>query len=283
MSTTKTGEIVKKADVHANARALVTKMSGEIAKALPRHLTPERMARVVMTALTKTPKLAECTQASFAGAILTASQLGLEPNTPLGECYLIPYGTECTLLIGYAGMMSLARRSGEVSSIYAHAVRDGDTFDYELGLDMKLTHKPSNAPDREAKAITHAYAVAKMKDGERIFTVLSIAQVESRRARSRASKSGPWVTDYEAMVLKTAVRALFKWLPKSIEMATAESIEVAQERGESTPIDIDTRTQNALLAQGIVLETTASGDTYDASAGEISPEEEQRMEKETAQ
>ena len=95
---------------------------GEISKALPRVMTSERFSRMVLTAITQTPKLAQCSPQSFIGAMLNAAQLGLEPNTPLGQAYLIPYGNQCQFQIGYKGLIDLAHRSGEIKDIEAHIV-----------------------------------------------------------------------------------------------------------------------------------------------------------------
>ena len=128
-------------------RAYMAKMKGEIAKALPSVITPERFTRIVTTAISSNPKLAETTPESFLGAMMTAAQLGLEPNTPLGQAYLIPFRNhgklECQFQLGYKGLIDLAYRSGQVSIIQAHEVREGDEFSYEFGLDPKLTHKPA--------------------------------------------------------------------------------------------------------------------------------------------
>lgn len=215
-------DMQKKPDLYA----ALERMKPAIASALPKHCSPDRMARIALTALRTVPKLAECTPQSFFGAIMQASQLGLEVCSPLGMAYIIPYGTEATLIIGFQGLMDLARRSGMVKSIRAHEVCENDAFSWELGLDPKLYHKPSEG---ERGRMTHVYAVAKLSDGEPIFTVLTMQQVDSYRARSRASKSGPWVTDYESMARKTAVRRLFTWLPKSAEMAQAVQSDDASE------------------------------------------------------
>jgi recombination protein RecT len=201
--------------------ALLERMRPAISQALPKHISAERIARIALTAVRANPALALCTPQSFLGSLLQASQLGLEVNTPLGQAYLIPYKDVCTLVIGYQGMLDLARRSGMVKAIYAYPVFEGDAFDYELGLEPQLKHKPTDKPG----PLTHVYAVARLTDGEPIFTVLTRATVETFRARSRAKDNGPWVTDYTAMSLKTAVRRLFTWLPKSAEQATALAIE----------------------------------------------------------
>lgn len=209
--------------------SLLEKMKPAIAQALPKHISAERIARIALTAVRSNPALAKCSPQSFLGSLLQASQLGLEVNTPLGHAYLIPYGEVATLVIGYQGMLDLSRRSGMVKAIYAHPVFEGDTFEYELGLEPKLVHKPG----AKRGQLTHVYAVARLTDGEPIFTVLDRADVERYRARSRASKSGPWVTDFDAMAMKTAVRRLFRWLPKSAEQASAAALDEASEHDQS--------------------------------------------------
>ncbi len=217
---------------------MLQRMGPEIARALPKHLTPDRMARICLTALRTTPKLAECTKASFAGSIMACAQLGLEPNTPLGLAYLIPYRdrrnnvTVCQIVLGYQGMIDLALRSGRVTSIKAMAVHEGDEFDFEHGLHERLVHRPIGDEDAP---ITHAYAIAQIKDGSPIFWVLSRPQIEKRRKRGASGKgvSTPWDTDYEAMAMKSSVRALWRWLPKSAEMATAQILEDSGDRGEA--------------------------------------------------
>lgn len=224
-----TTEIAKQSPVDRIA-TLVRRMEPEFKRALPQHFRPDRMARIVMTAFRTTPKLAECSEMSLLGSILTASQLGLEINTPLGQAYLIPYGNTCQLIVGYQGYIDLARRSGFIDRIYAHCVFEGDEFSYSYGLNPTIHHVPSEHPDREdPKKITHVYAVAHQKDGGPLMRVLSRSQVEARRKRSKAAQNGPWVTDYEAMVMKTAVRALWPWMPRSVEMNIVHSIEQMDE------------------------------------------------------
>jgi recombination protein RecT len=290
--TTKNGEIVKapkQLSPADNMVGMLQRMLPEIQRALPRHVTPERMARVAMTAVRTTPDLAICTVPSFVGCVMQAAQLGLEPNTPLGHAYLIPRRDKslkpternCTLIVGYQGYIELARRSGMVSSIYAYAVRDGDAFEYELGLTPNIKHKPSEDENRESKPITHVYAVAAMRDStERVFVVLTRAQVEARRKRSAASGSGPWVTDYEAMCLKTAVRALWKWLPKSAEIARAEALEEAADMGNAQTHALDPIVSEALTKGGLIEEAELvdpNEPRVDRDAGEVSDEELRRV------
>lgn len=269
--TDKNGQIMKPAAAQGGMRKnasslgallLDPKMQREIARALPDHLKPERMVRILITALKTTRKLAECSADSFLGCIMQAAQLGLEPNTPLGHCYLIPREdrrrgqTLCTLLVGYQGMLELSYRTGHVVEVGAQVVRRGDEFEYEYGLHPKLRFRPSMDAMRDMDAdrfpITHVWGKAEMKSGGQPWVVLSRAQIEARRARSQASESGPWVTDYEAMAQKTAVRALWKFLPKSTEMAQAEALEVAAESGRSQVAVFSDDVKESLLKQGLV-------------------------------
>jgi recombination protein RecT len=249
--TAKNGEIIPRAEKPQKSLAeLLQNMQPEIARAVPKHVNPDRMVRIALTSLRMNPDLLKCSPASFLGCVMSAAQLGLEIGGPLALAYLIPFKTECTLIVSYRGMMNLARRSGMVQAIYAYDVRDGDKFSYRLGLSPNIDHEPSEDATREEKPITHVYAVAKLKDGEPIFTVLTKAQVEKFRQRSRAANSGPWVTDYTAMALKTAVRRLFTWLPQSSEMALAAALDEAPELGQRQAAVWDPSVTEALESKG---------------------------------
>ncbi len=231
-----TGAIVdeKKTPVDKVAALLSSPgMQAQIKAALPRHMTPERLARIVTTEIRKVPKLAECTPMSFFGAVIQCAQLGLEPGNALGHAYLLPYGKDVQLIIGYRGMIDLARRSGQIVSIDARAVYEGDKFDCQLGLDPHIDHVPDwNNPNRtKADKLQFVYAVAKLKDGGIQFDVMSRAEVEAIRARSKAGNGGPWKTDYTAMALKSVVRRLFKFLPVSIEIQTAVGLDERADAG----------------------------------------------------
>lgn len=271
LATDKSGQIQKQPEQKRTLAGLVTQLKDEIARALPRHLTPDRMARVVMTALRTVPGLAECTQESFAGCLMQLAQLGLEPNTPLQHAWLIPRRdnrnnrTECTMIIGYQGYLELFRRAG--SNAQSHIVRDGDTFSYSLGLHPTLNHIPSPAADRETKPITYVYAVARTKEFPEspIFNVLSTPQVEARERRSSTfGKSfSPWKSDRPAMFEKTGIRAIAKWVPKQAELALAVAIDEAGEDGRSQMRELDPGVAEVLAARGL-LEADSSVDIVDA-------------------
>jgi recombination protein RecT len=220
----------------ATVRDLFEKSKGQIRMALPKHVNADRLLRVVLTSVQKTPTLLDCDRVSLLGAVMQAAQLGLEVDNGLGHAYLVPYGKTATLILGYRGMIDLARRSGQLSTIYAEVVHEKDAFDYEMGLRPRLTHKPSDEDD--PGAFTHVYAVAKLRDGGEQFVVMSKRQVEAIRTRSKASANGPWKTDTEEMIKKTAIRRLFKVLPVSIEMATAAALNDAADIGAPQTFDI---------------------------------------------
>lgn len=263
--TTKDGEIVPRQPEKKpgdRMSEIVKAMVPALATALPKHMTAERMARIVLTAIRMNPKLAECTPASFIGCVLSCAQLGLEPNTPLGLAFLIPRKNnkknllECTLQLGYLGMTDLAGRAGV--DVFAYVVRKGDTFAYELGMTPTMRHVPSEDPDREKQPVTHSYCVSVTQDGRRSFTVLTAAQIESRRARSASPNEGPWVTDYEAMANKTAVRAHFRWMPKQTEkssiLAQAVALDEAPEAGKALSTAMDPMILEAMQREGLDVE-----------------------------
>lgn len=237
-----------------------------IARVLPRHLTAERMTRMLLNAVRTTKDLDQCSLPSFAASILTCSQLGLEPNTILGLAYLIPRNMKverngrefremtCTFQVGYKGYLELARRSGLSRGVYAHAVRDTDEFDYWYGLEQGLIHKPSKAAGREERPITYVYAVCRLKDAEPVFRVLSKAEVDKRRDRGGAAKGfSPWKTDYEAMAQKTGVRALAPWMPVSPELATAFQADLLADKGKAPSRLLDEEQTAELAKTGIFM------------------------------
>ncbi|RJT47197.1 recombination protein RecT [Rahnella woolbedingensis] len=218
-------------------------MKNQLAAALPRHMTADRMIRIVTTEIRKNPELAGCNQQSFIGSVVQCSQLGLEPGNALGHAYLLPFNKnkknpqtgkwevvskDVQLIIGYRGMIDLARRSGQIVSISARTVREGDYFSFSYGLEENLTHRPGESED---SPITHVYAVAKLKDGGVQFEVMTFKQVEKVRAGSKAGTSGPWVSHWEEMAKKTVIRRLFKYLPVSIEMQKAVIMDEKAEAG----------------------------------------------------
>ena len=197
----------------------IKKMQGEIAKALPSVLTPERFTRITLSALSTNAKLAQTTPKSFLGAMMTSAQLGMEPNTPLGQAYLIPYKNhgvlECQFQLGYKGLIDLAYRSGQVSTIQAQTVYENDEFEYELGLEPKLRHVPAKTNRGEP---IFFYAVFRTKDGGYGYEVMSIDDVRTHAKKySKAYGNGPWQTNFEEMAKKTVLKKALKYAPLKTE------------------------------------------------------------------
>lgn len=206
-------------------------MQQQFAAALPKHLSPERFGRIAITALTRTPKLRECTQESVFKCLLDLSAMGLEPDGR--HAHLIPYGKECTLIIDYKGLVSLIRRSGEVAKIHADVICENDEFEHSMGEVTQHTYDLKK--DRGEPYA--AYAQVTLKDGSVQAVIMPKADIESIRKRSRAGNSGPWQTDWHEMAKKTAFRRLTKWLTISPEItdAFAKADEYEFERRNVTP------------------------------------------------
>ena len=228
------GQLVRTADT------LKTFLSSEkartaIAEALPSHMTPERVIMVAAAEVAKTPALASCTLSSVYLSIVRLAQVGLEPGGPLGHAYMVPYGQTATPIIGYRGMIDLARRSGHVSTIEAHCVHEGDHFRHQLGDNPLIEHVPTMTDRGD---IIAAYAIARLRDGTTQREVMTRDEIDAIRARSKAGRNGPWVTDFSEMARKTVVRRLFKYLPTSVELANAVAIDDEQYQ-EARFVDVD--------------------------------------------
>jgi recombination protein RecT len=227
---------------------LLNQKKGELAKMLPKTLSIERLLKVAQIAATTTPALAKCDVPSLVGAIGQCAQMGLEPNTVLGHAYLVPFNTKrkdasgqerwvnsVQVIIGYKGLIDLARRSGQIVSIAAHEVCENDHFELVYGLDEKLNHTPAMG---ERGAVKGFYAVAKLKDGGYSFEFMSVHQVqEIMKATQSKGKYGPWLDHFIEMGRKTVIRRLAKYLPLSIEFQTAVALDNQAESGKDQKLD----------------------------------------------
>lgn len=210
--------------------------SKEYAKILPRHVPLERFTRSVVIACAKTPALLDCNRSSLFLAVQQACQLGLDCSGTLGSAYLIPFKGQVQLIPGYRGLIDLAKRSGQVKNVYAHAVYENDEFEITLGTHGDVKHKPYTKGDRGD--IVSVYAVAMLEDGVQ-FDFMTKSDVDRIKSRSRAGGNGPWQSDFAEMAKKTVVRRLFKYLPVSTDLATALEIEDRVEDGGSGPDVMD--------------------------------------------
>lgn len=219
--------------------AYVKSMEGEIKKALPSVITPERFTRMVLSAMSVNPKLADCSPKSFLGAMMSAAQLGLEPNTPLGQAYLIPYknhgNNEVQFQIGYKGLIDLAYRSGEVELVQAQVVYENDFFECQYGLEPKLVHKPA---DEDRGTPIKVYALFKTKAGGYGFEVMSMDDVKKHAAKysqAYGTSFSPWKTNFEEMAKKTVLKRVLKYAPLKSDFVR----EIAQDETIKTEIDTE--------------------------------------------
>lgn len=225
MAGTIQNQVAKKAPEQKSMQQYIKSMEGEIKKALPSVITPERFTRIVLSAISVNPKLAQCTPASFLGAMMTSAQLGMEVNTPLGQAYVLPYNNKGTMeaqfQLGYKGLIDLAYRSGEVEVIQAHVVYENDEFTCEYGLEPKLTHVPADSNRGEPIKV---YAVFKTKSGGFGFEVMSMEDVRNHAAKySKAygSAYSPWKTSFEEMAKKTVLKRVLKYAPLKSDFVRA--------------------------------------------------------------
>ncbi len=245
----------------------------QIALVLPKHMKPDRMARVAITAITQTPLLEKCTIASFMRAMMQLSQYGLEPDGR--RAHLIPFRNnktgdyEVQLIIDYKGLAELVMRSGLVSNIHADVVCDLDEFEYNRG--ELVTHKIDYRKPRGP--IYAVYCLVRLKDGSEKCDVMHMDEVTAIRARSKAKNSGPWVTDFNEMAKKTVFRRLSKWLPLSAEIRDAsenvDDVIDVESRPNTPAISMEDATKR--LGLGVHSEESdglSPGETVD-DAGEI--------------
>lgn len=252
------------------------RMKAQVALALPKHLDADRVLRIMMTSIQRTPKLLDCTKESMVACLLTCSQLGLEPDGASGMAYLIPYGKVATLIVGYKGLIQLAYRSEQVGDIAAVNVYENEPFAWRPCANPPIDHTP--LPPSRRGAYKGSYAVISIKGAERPHVEWMWAEeIEAIRNRSRAASSGPWVTDTDEMRRKTVVRRALKYIPSSPELRTA--VQQVDDQ-EFAPIDVQPistsdanaasrteRLKNRLTAP----ELPPVDDSFDADAGREIP------------
>ena len=220
--------------------ALVRRMEPEIRRALPKHITPERMLRMAITCLRKTPKLQNCDQATILGAIIELSQLGLEPSTPLGHAWIVPHKSTAQVYLGYKGLISLAARGGIIMN--AEVVYEGDSFDYSLGNEPYIKHRPNEEITKRGN-LRYAYSVASFNDGRNSFKLVNRAEVQRsvNSAQGKNDLDGKPKIDSEWYWRKTAVRRHSTFLPMTAELlplGRAIELDEQAERGEEQHFNV---------------------------------------------
>lgn len=242
----------------------------KIQQVMPKAMNQERMFQLAVSAYNSTPKLAECSPVSVLSCVMKCASLGLEPSAVdgLGRAYILPYHNrktrrmEAQFMLGYKGMIDLARRSGELRSIHAQAVYEGDAFsNWEDETGQHFRYENMDVGHDQGR-LTHVYVNAQLADGGFVFEVMTKREIDAIRARSKAKDYGPWVTDYEAMALKTVIRRSFRYLPVSVEAKGAAAAD------ETTP-DYGIGRREAFEVEQPEIPVEAVPDGVDAETGEV--------------
>lgn len=245
----KTNNTVKKSEKQTMEN-LLTLMADEIKKALPENVKSERFRRIALTAFNGNKELQQCEPTSFLAAMMQSAQLGLEPNTPLGQAYLIPYNNkkkgikEVQFQVGYKGMLDLAHRTNQYKNIQANIVYEKDEFYIEYGLNPKLKHIP-NMQEGRGKAIGY-YAVYNLINGGQGFEYMTKQEVTNHKNKYSKAKYSPWIDNFDEMAKKTVLKKLLKYAPMSTELQEVTSIderivdtEKVKEKDENKFIEVD--------------------------------------------
>lgn len=232
-------------------KTFLTRHRDAIVGATSNKISPDRILKVALLAATKQPKLmdAKMDKLSVLRAVMEAASLGLEVGSALGEAYLVPFNNsqrrcmECQMIIGYRGIVSLARRSGSITGVDARPVFEGEQFEPHFGTDPRIVHVPSFSIPRTYETLRAVYVVWHLSaaaGGGVQFDIMSKPEVDAVRARSKASTSGPWVTDYIEMAKKTVTKRGAKMVPMSVELADALDDDTQREFGD---LDLGTITE----------------------------------------
>lgn len=236
-------------------QSIVLQYKDQISMALPKHLTADRMARVALTEIRKNPKLGACDPYSFMGALIQCAQLGLEPGSGTGHAYLIPFKNQVQMIIGYQGMIDLAYRSGKVDSIYAMVVYDGDEFSYyiENGI-QKMKHVPNFSGPRDDESIKLVYAAAQIKNGGAVFVMMTVEEIRRIEKENRKGNgmSDTWRKHFAAMAKKTAIRQLYKTIPRSVEMS--ETFAHTESEMRANPLEMRQIAEDTLTIPALPVE-----------------------------
>ena len=193
----------------------------QMAMVLPKHITPDRLARICLFSIRQNPQLQACNRDSLLASVMQSAQLGLEPGI-LGHCYMLPFKNNKTgsmdvqFIIGYKGYLDLLRRSGEIATISCQIHYDNDIMELSYGMENNLKHIPwfarKDEPQEKPGKVVGAYAVFTFKDGSVYPHYMPLYEILKRKSRSKSasSKYSPWETDQEAMIKKTVIRDAIK-------------------------------------------------------------------------
>jgi len=196
----------------SKALALIEDKKDEIVQALSQNVDRDRFMRIVLSEFTNNPDLNKCKPETVLTSIIGSAQLGLEVGKTLGHAYLIPYKQDCTLIIGYKGLLELALRDPSVTDIYAQVVYENDRFEHQLGTDPKLVHIPAPLGEERGAKIG-AYAVCRKTDGTTHFEIMDKGEIEKIKRKTQGGGTrGPWKEYEDEMWRKTVIRRLVKYM-----------------------------------------------------------------------
>lgn len=205
----------------------------ELIKILPKGIDPDRLIGAALTAVTKTPKLLECDTISVYSALLQAGRLGIVPDSVIGEAYLIPYGKNCNLVMGYKGLLSLAKRTGKVKAIWAEVVFEKDEFKEVKGLHRNLIHDPNPDTDPAKDVPTHFYAIIQYTNGGFNYVVMKKSEIDFIKNKYGGKNSQSWADSYCEMGKKTVTKRLLKTEDLSPELKAAITLDDLAEVGKN--------------------------------------------------
>lgn len=207
------------------------------------NINVERFLAMAYNAVKRDRKLlavVEKNPASLFASLLLCAEYGLSPSPEVGECWLIPYGDACQFQLGYQGLVKIAYRNPAIKSISAEIVYDNDEFEYGLGLDPFLNHKPASGKKGQ---ITHVYAVVKFREGEPMFKVMSRSELQDIQSISKAGNKGIWFNREKDpqgwMLKKTCVKQLLKLVPKEFQLGSSLHYDNVVEGGSILSMDGD--------------------------------------------
>lgn len=214
---------------------MLENFKAQIAAALPRHLNADRMGRIALTEFRKNPELANCDPKTIFASIIIAAQLGLEPGV-MGQAYLIPYKGMCSLVPGWQGYVDLVSRAGR-ASVWTDAVRPGDRFHYTKGTSPAIVHEAGNGDDDAP--FTHVYAVGRIKGAEwPVIEVWSRTKIKKHLGKYNKAGTKHYALqnerNLEMYARKVALLQVIKYMPKSVELATAAELDYAADAGSQT-------------------------------------------------
>lgn len=232
---------VAKANPLSEFQRLMTQFRGGLQKRLPQVMSVDRLIGLSVGAMRRNPRLQDCTMGSVINSVIQSGMLGLEPNTPLGHAYLIPYKKECTFQVGYRGLMNLAMRGGHVRKFDPQVVFDGDEFEIEYGSSEHMVHRPKF----QSSEWLGAYSLCKLATGEMSWlylpkaTILGIRDNHSQSYRQdleNKTRYSPWTTAEDEMAMKTAVKRHCKRLELNVDLARAAELDDQGEAGKQDSI-----------------------------------------------